>query len=703
MKRSSPHILPRVYALFGFFLLVGLLLVIRMMVLQWNQDHWMAMEEEQRVFIKKVVADRGSILSEDGTILATSIPFYRLALDVTLIDSMKWENFSDSLLELSGRLAYLFDQPENDSLFEISRRAYYDKVMKAMDEKDRHIYLHLNKINFRQLEVVQTWPIVNRGRWESGFIVEPFLNERFYPFGELAKVTLGTLVDDTVGVRGLENSFQAHLRGRDGYLLAQRVIGGSYVPLDEYGRESSFDGLDIVTTLDLGMQEIVSRALEEGVRANDAKYGTAILMEVETGKIKALANYPETFNHAIATRIEPGSTFKLASAAALMEDLLIDICDTIDTGNGRVMYDDKEVTDNGHAYGRITLEEVIAHSSNVGISKAISDKYGREPKKFLEHLRKFGFYEPAMNGINGEPYPKIMNPDEKEWTIATLPSMSYGYSIGVTPIQMTAFYNGIANQGKLMRPWIVSEVRDNSRTIETFGPEMVNESMMTPQTAFLVRDMMMAVIRYGTATRQFRGLPFAVAGKTGTARKNVNGRYVKEYRASFGGFFPADAPRYTLYIMVDEPHGNAASGGTVAAPIFRKISEQIYAMDREMATPPMLPDVIDSTERWPEGLMNLPVARQIYPSLSMPEQVKSDSVAWVRLAEDSTGSKFWEPQSFADEKVPDVRGMSSRDALALLENLGLKVRLQGVGRVKRQSLSPGNRVKSGMAITLVLS
>ncbi len=703
MKSTPNHILQRVYLLFGFFVLVGAVVILRILVLQWNKDHWLAMEEEEKIFIKKVVADRGSILAEDGTILATSIPFYRLAMDPSMIDTMKWENFSDSLRVLSTNLTNLFDQPENDSLFQVAQQQYFDMVMQGVLTKDRHIYLSLDKINFRQLEVVQTWPILNRSKWESGFIVELFKNERYYPFEELAKITLGTLVDDTVGVRGLEHSFNRDLRGLDGYILAQKTVGGSYVPLDEYGKQASLDGYDLITTLDIGIQEIVSDALRAGVEANFAKYGTAILMEVETGKIKAIANYPETYNHAVATRIEPGSTFKIASAAAILEDHLMDVCDTLDTGNGRIMYDDKEVTDNGHAYGEITLDEVIAYSSNVGISMAINEHYSADPDKFLNHLRDFGFYEPANRQLDGEPMPMIFSPEDPDWTIATLPSMSYGYSIGVTPMQMAAFYNGVANKGKLMRPWLVSELRNNSEVVRQFGPEVVNEQMMTTQTALQLRDMMIGVAEYGTAVRQFRGMPFLVAGKTGTARKNVNGKYVQEYRASFGGFFPADNPRYTLYIMVDEPRGTAASGGTVAAPIFRKIAEQVYAMDREMALPPTLPEVPDSTRTWPEQILQVAVARQLHPKMELriPDSLANLEVEWVKLGQDTVGV-FWTPVDLSNGRIPDTRGMSSRDAISLLENMGLRVRLQGMGRVRRQSLSPGYRAREGVVITLFL-
>jgi len=531
-------------------------------------------------------------------------------------------------------------------------------------------------------------------------VIEKFHNERFYPMGDLARITLGKLVDDTVGIRGIEHSFNAELRGRDGFLLAQKVVGNSYVPLDQYGKESAIDGYDIVTTLDVDLQDVTERALAKGVEKNQAKFGTAILIEVETGKIKALANYPESFNWAVATQIEPGSTFKLASAAALMEDNLIDLCDTVDTGDGRILYDDKEVTDNGIAWGEIDWEQVIAHSSNVGVSKTVNEFYSENPERFLWHLRNFGFYEPANHQLVGEPQPRIIEPGDKDWTIATLPSMSYGYSIGLTTLQMATFYNGLANLGRLMRPWMVQEIRDDSRVLRQYGPEVVNEQMISMETAIKVRELMKAVTDYGTASRQFRNMPFLVAGKTGTVRKTRNGHYVKEYRASFGGYFPADNPRYTLYIMIDEPSGSSASGGAVSAPVFREIAEEVYRLD-----PRMRPQEVE--EDWKPPVKPAPraiyaqTAKQLYEQLGIETSGVPDSLEW--LSAKSNGHQVnLQAMDAKPNTIPNLRGMTSRDALRLLESMGVKVRLSGTGRVRRQSLLPGYRVGTNTNITLFL-
>ncbi|MEL6849676.1 MAG: penicillin-binding transpeptidase domain-containing protein, partial [Bacteroidota bacterium] len=323
---------------------------------------------------------------------------------------------------------------------------------------------------------------------------------------------------------------------------------------------------------------------------------------------------------------------------------------------------------------------------------------GPYPDMYLDRLRSFGFYEPANNQLRGEPIPKIIEPGHPEWNIATLPSMSYGYSLLVTPIQMAAFYNGLANNGKLMRPYLVKEIRNNSRIIQTYAPEVVNPEMLSQRTVDLTKETMKAVVRYGTASRQFRNVPFQVAGKTGTARKTENGRYVKKYRASFGGFFPANHPRYTLYIMVDEPDAGVASGAKVAAPIFRRIAEEVHNMDTRVAEPPVM---IAQKELPKRGTFYAKNAQLVYEELGM-KVGELDEVPWMRLYTDS-GQTFVEHVEVEEGIIPDVRGMSARDAMNLLEGLGVKVLIRGKGRVRRQTLQPGYRMGEDVAITLYLS
>jgi cell division protein FtsI (penicillin-binding protein 3) len=693
-SRVSDQILRRVYLTFGAFVLFGLAILLRVLILQWNRTDWEQERQKDHVSFRKMEAARGAILAADGSLMAVSLPFYKIALDPTILDTASIPAFRDSLYQLSLRFTETFDPEDQRDTLRI-----YQAVSRALQERDRHLYLTRQKINFKQLEEALRWPLLNLGRYKGGVIIEKFNNERYYPMGDLARVTLGRIVNDTVAIRGIEYSFDRELKGRDAYFLAQRVVGDNWVPVEEFGEEFVQDGYDVQTTLDVNLQDVVERALKEGVEKNQAKFGTAVLLDVQSGAVKAVANYPEGYNYAYALQIEPGSTFKAVSAAAMLEDGVIGLCDTLDTGNGRIKYDDKEVSDTGPALGKTDFEKIFAYSSNVGVSKAVHENYRLNPECYFDQLRNFGFFDVVNSQLEGEPKPQMILPGDEAWNIATLPSLSYGYSIRVTPLQMATFYNGIANKGKLLRPWVVQEIRDNARVVQRFGPELINPQMCSEMTAAQVTELLKAVTRYGTGAVAMRGLPFEVAGKTGTARKVVEGvGYVKEYRASFGGFFPADNPRYTLYIMIDEPSAGYSSGGAVAAPIFRQIAAEVYRLDEELALPPS--SGRPSAPPAPKGML-AQHAQQIYPALGVPTSSLPGS-AWVRTERNvhQVNLGAWEPEA---EVVPNVQGMSARDALVLLERMGMKVSLRGSGKVRKQSLRPGVRFRPGVPITLFLS
>ncbi|MFK7922545.1 MAG: penicillin-binding protein [Bacteroidia bacterium] len=696
MKQVSNDILSRIYILFGLFLLFGGAVLLRVVGLQWQKDSWVQREMDKKIFFKKMIADRGNILAEDGSILATSIPFYRIAMDPSRLDTSAFLNFNDSLMTLAINLADNFGGEEKDTML------YYNRIHKAIASGDKHLYLTRQKINFRELEMVKKWPIMSLTSYNGGLMEEKFENERFYPMGDLARVTLGRLVDDTLGVRGIEAAYNQELRGRDSYILAQRVVGRSYVPLDDYGEARAKDGFDIRTTLDVDMQDVVETALARGVENNYAKFGVAILMEVETGAIKAVANYPEDYNYALAFQYEPGSTFKTAAATALLEDKLIRMCDTLNTGNGELTFDDKVITDNGAAYGRIDFEQAFSRSSNVFMALATNNNYQNLPERYIWHLKNFGFGDAAFNQFKGIPNPRMIEPkDTNQWTIATLPSLAYGYSVMVTPLQMATFFNGLANRGKLMRPWLVEEIRNDSRVMQRFGPEVLNEEMCSEETAAQMRELMKGVVDryYGTAYKALKGLPFSVAGKTGTVRVNENGRYVRKYRASFGGFFPADNPRYTLFVMVSEPNGGTSGGGTVAAPIFKDIAKDIYKLDQGLARPPAMKD--PKARKQPvDGAVFAQTAEIVYPELGITASGMPDA-EWFTT--ESSGHQVNLKELETDDRVPNLKGMSARDAIHLMEKMGVRVRLQGFGRVRRQSLLPGYRLNEGAQITLFCS
>jgi cell division protein FtsI (penicillin-binding protein 3) len=694
----SNNILTRVYILFGLFVLGAVLILGRVAAIQLNKNYWLKKEVESRVFFKKVVADRGNILAEDGTIMATSLPFYRLAVDATVLDTTSegMPAWRDSVFTLACLLFDRFGEEDTDTM------TYYNRLHDAIVSGDRHVYLRRKLLSFKDLEEVKTWPILSLNRYKGGFIPEKIHNKRHYPYEEMGRITLGRMVNDTVGIRGIEASYNTELRGRDGYILAQKIRGGGAMPLDKYGAQEAQNGYDIRTTFDVNMQDIVSRALEQGVLRHQAKAGTAILMETKTGKIKALANYPETYNHGVAYLYEPGSTFKLFSAAALLEDSLVDVCDTIDTGNGRLeVDDDKEITDVGR-YGKMTFERCFAKSSNVCLAMAVQEKYNYPggAERFVWQLERMGLHRPANDQLRGEPAPSYHKPDDKTiWTSASLPSLAIGYSVQVTPLQMATAFNTVANGGVRMRPWMVSEIRDGGKIIEQFGPEKALSKPLKASTVNRMHEMMQQVVMYGTA-RNLADADVRIAGKTGTARKTQGGRYVKKYTASFGGFFPANDPAYTLFIMVDEPSQGSYYGGDVAAPIFKNIANNIYRYDWNLAKP--RPKEHNRPLKQPAArAVYTQHAATVYENLGI-ETSTTPSTAFAKTATNGHQVSY-APIDFEDQvSVPNLRGMSARDAVNMLENMGVSVKLEGHGRVKRQSLLPGYRIGKGTKIKLFL-
>ncbi|MFN0202578.1 MAG: penicillin-binding protein [Bacteroidia bacterium] len=693
--KVSNQILVRVYFLFALFVAFGGIICLRIATLQFNSDKWNKIGEEDRIFFTKEVADRGNILADDGTILATSMPFYKVAIDPSQIDTTKFEKFDDSLKVLSQKLYLYFGKQANDST--IDSVFYYRKIREAISKGDRHLYLTRKTVNYKEFKLMKTWAILNRTRKEGGaLIVEKFNNKRFYPYGEMGRATLGTVANDTMGIRGIEHSYNRVLRGRDGYYLAQRIAGNKMLPIDQYGKEASEDGLDVLTTLDVDLQDIAETALRKGVITAQAKSGTAILMEVSTGKIKAIANYPETYNYAIANLIEPGSTFKLVSALAALEEKVIDTDDTVDTGNGTIKIGDKTINDS-YGHGKISFNEVFALSSNVGVAKVITKGFEKNPKRFIHYVEKFGFSKPSNEQIKGEPKPELIRPGDKLWSGATLPSMSIGYSVRVTPLQMLAFYNAVANRGKLVKPYFIAQVRDNSSIIQDFTPAKSNEQICSIANLEKVKKMMMGVVEFGTA-KNIKDMPFKVAGKTGTARKFMNGAYVSRYQASFVGFFPADNPQYTCFVMIDEPSAGEIYGADVAAPIFKEIAEQAHALNRDMSTQLVKLNHAPFQPPTPK-VLRAKSAEVFYKEMGVTTS-NIPKVDWV--ASRSDGHQVNVKEFKKRGIIPDVTGMSARDAVNLLEEMGIKVSVEGVGKVRRQSLLAGTKIRDGMAVWLYL-
>lgn len=693
----SDKILLRVYVLFACFNVFALLVIGQVLYLQlYQRDKWEAVQNRDFVYLKRVPADRGSILADDGSVLAASLPFYRVGLDVTSIRTKDIPAFTDSLDLLCNKLSRHFGMREDESF---DAQYFKNKILRAAQQRDRHIYLlpPSRLLTYSEMKQLRSFPILNRGRFKGGLVLEKVNNKRFYPFKDLARITLGLMKDDSIAVKGLENAYNGVLRGKDGLMLVQRIPGNVEVPLNEYGEIEARDGYDIETTLNVHMQDVVANALEKAVLKSEAKGGVAIVMEVKTGHIKAIANYPEDFNYAAVTQYEPGSTFKLASVIAALEEGIVEPTDTIDTRNGEITYYDRKMRD-VFPYTRLTFQQCFEKSSNVGISRVIAQGFGRNPKRFYEHLDRMGVLSTTDVHLRGEPEPYIIRPGNKHWAGTTLPWLSIGYNVRLTPLQQLAFYNAVANDGRFIQPVLVKSVKNNSITMQEVEARVLREKICSDKTLQTVRGMMQGVVEHGTATN-IKGAHFAMAGKTGTCQKLVGKKYEKLYRASFAGYFPAEQPRYSCFILIDEPKGTEYYGAQLAAPVFKEIAENLHATDLELMETRHV-----STKTNPDypvtALVNLDDAKAVYNTLdiSTPQRPATD---YVR-ARQSGQTVALTPVRLSKFYVPDVAGMSAKDALALLENLGLRVTLTGSGRVRRQSIVPGTAIRGRQNIILEL-
>ncbi|MEM0999358.1 MAG: penicillin-binding transpeptidase domain-containing protein [Bacteroidota bacterium] len=694
MSKVSDKILKRVYLLFGAVALFSVVILFRVVQIQYVQkDKWVSLIEKDRVYEKRVRAARGNILSDEGKVLATSQPFFRLPIDPTGIDTTA-EEFPAQLDSLSHLLAARFGSVTHDA------QAFHDKIMERIRARDRHHFLVRDKVDYEDYKIIREWPLLRNSKYQGGLILHKQSLTRFYPYDSLARITLGVMMHDTIPLKGIEFALHDQLKGVEGVSLVQRIAGGDEMPLEIF--QEDVDGADVETTLNVRMQDIVEKELRQAVLHHQAKYGVAILMETHTGEIKAIANYPEVQNHAVATRIEPGSTFKLAAFLAALEDRQIDLDDTLDTGNGTQEFFGEVMRDHV-ALGRISYREGFEKSSNVLTSNMVTKIYQNNLERWFSHLEKFGLMHKVMPSehIVGEQAPILIQPDDPDWVATTLPWMSIGYNSQLTPLQILTFYNAVANQGKLIEPTLVRRVRKGSRTIKEYKPQVLNAKIASDQSLALAQELLEGVVERGTA-RRLRIPECKLAGKTGTAKK-INpetGRYEKVYQASFCGYFPADAPRYTCYVMIDEPSAGEYYGATVAGPVFREIARQVYIADLAMV-PRFHADSDAKAEKPVTDLVNQKNAKEVYADLEIkaPQQAEA---TYVRTREEAGKIKFSRLE-LPSGKVPNVRGMTARDAVALLEGLGLRVALDGHGKVRSQSIAAGAALAPSTTITLTLN
>lgn len=690
-------IILRVRIAFLIILVFAFAVIARIIILQNADDKkWAKLAEEIDLQYRSVSATRGNIYSDNGSLLATSLPSYRIAFDPTRAGSDLFKSGIDSL-------AYKLSWHFNDH----NKAHYKRKINNARLAGREYIILNRKLVKYQDKKVMAKWPIFREGRLKGGVIFEK-IDKRYRPFSYLGYRTVGFVNDNNEGA-GLEYSFNKYLAGKDGKALYQKMAGGKWRPLHDGSEIRPVEGFDIHTTINVNLQDVTESALLRALEDHDADYGSVVVMEVSTGEIKAISNltknkknneYREVFNYAVQGLTEPGSTFKLASMIALLEDSKLKLSDSIDTGKGAYKFYNQTMRDHKPGgYGMISVSQAFEFSSNIAVSKMIYSQFGSDPQRYVDYINSIGLTQPLGFQMVGEGIPKIKNPSDKSWSGTTLPWMSIGYEVEITPLQVLAFYNAIANNGRLIRPIIVKSITHADKVIHNYEGQTIKRKICSTETLEEVRSLLEGVVERGTA-RNIKNSYYKIAGKTGTAQKIVNGRYIKKYNTSFVGYFPANDPQYSCIVIIDKPKGFRQYGSNVAAPVFKEIADKIYARDLKMHAPYIADQ--NSDERvfpvikagFREDLQN------ICNEFSIPNQADTGE-EWVK-AQIKDDAVLWTTDEIAPEVMPNVLGMTLRDAIFLLENQGLRVSYKGNGRIKTQSILPGQKLQNKSSISLTL-
>lgn len=694
-------ILRRVYLAFvlvGVFALLIVLQVLKLQVIQGSE--WRSKADSVSTNYINVEAVRGNIFANDGSLLATSLPEYEVRMDVNA-DGLTDEVFYSKVDSLAWSLANFY----KDKTY----KEYSEQLRWARKNGSRY-HLIRRGVNFPELKIIKDFPIFNLGRFKGGLVVEQ-KNRRVKPFKSLASRAIGYVKED-IKV-GLEGAYDDYLGGVTGKRLMQRLPGGLWMPINDDDEIAPKDGYDVITTIDVNIQDVAHNALMKQLTLHDADHGSVVLMEVQTGEIRAIANlsrlaegvYAEAYNYAVGESTEPGSTFKLASIIAALEDGYVEIEDSIDTDSGFVQYYDLVLKDSKvGGYGKIPVSEAFAVSSNVAISKIIFENYGNKPQKFINHLHRMKLDEPLGLNIAGEGVPRVKSPDDKYWSGVSLPWISVGYEITLTPLQTLVLYNAVANKGRMIAPIFVKEVRQLGKPVEKFKARVINSKIASDKTLKDVRQLLEMVVEEGTAVN-LRNASYKIAGKTGTAQiaQGSTGYKLNQtiYQASFAGYFPADNPKYSCIVVVSAPSKAVYYGNLVAGPIFKEIADKVYASGIEMHK--AIPDTTDESVFYHPPIAKRGFAedtRLAYKDIGVKPNTKG-SDPWVRPWKDGDKIELL-PHKNIRGLVPNVLGMTLMDAMFLLENEGLSVEVNGSGKVTSQSIAHGTKIRGMQTVELEL-
>ncbi len=706
----------KTYLVYILTLVFGVAIIVKIVIAQTKDNkELLALAEQREYRVRTLEASRGNIFSSDGQLMATSIPLYDVFFDYKTVDSTL---LADNIDSLCRQMAGLF--PKRNAA---QWKAFFAE---GIAKKNRHYKIALN-ITQPQLRQMEKFVIFKEGIYKGGMIAEKKIR-REHPYKELASLMLGMANEQKGYYFGLEGAYNDYLKGQNGRQLVRRIHHGDWMPVGSEDDLDAKNGDDVVTTFDIKLQDIVETALNNTLTTNKAEQGCAILMDVETGYVKALANlslnhktgkYEELYNVALTERYEPGSVFKIASMVVLLnhkEDM--QLTDLVNIGTGPIKFSNRTMKDD-HSFakgGICTVQEVIEQSSNKGTAVLVTKAFAAHPEKYVEGLYALGLNKKIGTGIAGEAQPVIKHPNDKTkdghklWSNVSLPWMSIGYEVNVTPMQLLMLYNAIANNGRLMKPQFVTEIKRGNQTIEKFDPIVLNEHIASTESIEKLQTMLEGVAIRGTARRQFQGCVVKVAGKTGTAQyyDKVQGYAYHEpgigrrlYNTTFVGYFPTDKPRYSCIVMVSRARGAKWAAGGVSAPGFREIAEKVYAtrigIQEDDTT------IMGKKTFIAPYLVRRDKETQYLNGIAKPYNDFAINGEWVTVENTETGETHIREAKLDNQVVPNVVGMDITDAVYLLENMGISTNFNGQGTVKEQSLHAGDTLKPNSIMHLTLA
>ncbi len=697
-------------ALFSFLLIIiaAVLIMAKAFNIQQKQGaFWRNLNETLHVKTEEVLAERGTIYSEDEKMLCTSIPQFDIYIDFAAegLRTKKGLLFFENLDSLSLQLSNLFGDYSYGDYKKILKRGYASK--------DRY-YPLLKNVSYEQYKQLKKVPLIKLGKNKSGFIVE-VKNKRLNPYGILAFRTIG-LARDSFKV-GLELSYDSLLKGVSGTRTVRYIAGGVPVPLDEALKTETQNGKDVITTIDVLTQEITENALLKMMVKNQATHGCAIVMETKTGKIKAIANlghdansndYYENKNYALYAT-EPGSTFKLATMLALLDDGKINLNTTVDLGGGSWAFAKNATVFDSEFHGKnyVTAQKAFELSSNVGMAKLIWNNYATNPNQYINKLHQLKLDTVTGIDLVGERKPIFHKPGTKGWERTTLPWMAHGYNVSITPLQTLMLYNAIANKGKMMKPYLVSAIRNQGITEQVFLPTVLNEKICSSTTQDALLKCLMGVCHSneGTAKKLFKDNNFLVAGKTGTSFvvDDITKYADKIYQSSFAGFFPADNPQYTcVVVIVNKQNAVLHYGADVAGPVFKEIADRLYTLFVKTNTSDNY--VMNTTDSEEYNLFGYnDDIKYLFTNVGIKyKENNNQAIDWIE-ANGNANSVTIKPKKNSIKQIPSFKGLNAKDAIYMAEEMGLKVNIVGKGKVINQSIAQGTSLSYGILIKLELN